>query len=662
MILPLAMIVASRRNLICLAVILVVAATVRFCGITFDSLWLDESYQSMVGACGRGAPNLLSPSQQPFIFRFEKPASLAEVTANFRKVDPLCPPLYAVALNRWMTLFGDCDAAIRSLSVFFSLLSLLLVFAIGTMLFGVEAGLAAAFVQAVSPFDVHYAQEARMYSLVACMSALSTGSLFCLLFGNRLGHRVQGNAVAQSPAPPLTMSAAEQPRGLVTAIKAMVLPAALTLCYAASTSALINSHYTGLFIVFFQMVLAGSTVLSTRNWKTGAQVAVSYLLVLVLWLPWLPMFLESASSRKESFYVVREASLTWPLYALLFKIPVNWNIFLSGPRVGGYALAIYVTSALALVSSAVAGLSALVSLAVTDYGAAAKVLRGRRSSPPCTKVGDRSRREAFSGGSFQVRGPTGKRAANLSGREGAIALRAEDAQSAGTRSATLSTLDFDDFTAGADTAQGGGKPNRIAEAAGPLAGDEQMQRGRALLLVWLWACIPALVLWFLDVMEGRKVIEIARYTMGTAPAIYLLAGAGFQYFKKQYRKGWALLALHALFAFANLYYLHTVHQREPWKEMARTVESVCRPDDLLVVSEYYDIACLDRYLSRPFLQIGASPAMGRSAVEKLLQGRSRFILITAQEGEFIKDILPCRFTVRRHIDLRHGLHLRIYQR
>lgn len=547
------------------ALILVLAAGVRFAGISFDSLWLDESYQTLVGAYGHGAPDFLNPASQPYRFTFSNPAPVSDMLRRFRQVDPLCPPLHAVLLNRWLAFFGDSDFAIRSLSVVVSLLSIVVVFGIGAYLFGFEAGLLAMLVQAFSPFDVHYAQEARMYSLVVLTSAISTGSLLLLL--NRSGGVARD--AAHGAASPVQADGGVSPRAAHPHGRSSSLVLVLSAtAYAISAWAMINSHYTGLFVGCFQALLAGGWLVVTRRWALALYLGAAACAVVVLWLPWMPMFLQSAGARKESFYVTRQASLWWPFYALLVRVPVNWEVFLSGPRVGGYAIPVYVTSALSLISAAVA-----------SFFAARK--RWRRDGGVKSGAAEQSRN------GFPV---------------------------------------------------------------------------PALLAVWLWAVLPAGILWFLDVLEGRKVVEIARYTIGSAPAVYILSGLGMLALARKWRKGWLLVLLHCMFCCANLYYLHTVHQREPWRDMAVEVERICKPDDLLVVSEFYNIACLDRYLTRPLRQIGASPAMGKDRVSKLLAGHSRFVLLTAQQGEFIKDLIPPEFSITERVDLRHGLHLRVYRK
>jgi mannosyltransferase len=83
------------------------------------------------------------------------------------------PPLYYWLLAGWVEVAGTSEAAVRSLSAALGLLLVVLVYALGRLLAGRWPGLAAAFLAAINPFQVYYAQEARMYMLLAVWAALA---------------------------------------------------------------------------------------------------------------------------------------------------------------------------------------------------------------------------------------------------------------------------------------------------------------------------------------------------------------------------------------------------------------------------------------------------------------------------------------------------------
>jgi uncharacterized membrane protein len=499
----------NLRELAPFLLILLLAGLLRLAGITSDSLWLDEGYQTMTEATGQPLPDFFNAERKAFLFRYERAESLPVVLANFKNVDPLCPPLYAVLLNRWMHVFGTQDFAVRAMSALLSTISVAGTFLIARGLFGLPAAICAASLHAISPFDIYYAQEARMYSLAVLSAIISGGTLSWLLF-------------AQGRLRPV-----------------------IAVAYSAATCALINSHYTGLFTVAFEGLFSLWYCIRYRFWNRLAWLTGCWLGVLLLWLPWFDIFRHAAGNRTASFYVSRPGSLWWPFYALFIRMPVNWLTYLSGKQVIAYAIPIYVTAA-ALVANAVA------------------------------------------------------------------------------------------FT--------------------------RRQMNVRIAFLWAWAILPAMLLWIIDVVESRKVIEISRYTITTAPAIYLLCGiaAAVMLRTRKWFK-WILIA-HAVFALVNIIGTHVVEQREPWKQLAQTVENKVGTDDLVLVSQYYNIACLDRYLTKPYVQVGISPALGAKYFADAISGRDRFWLITAQEGEAITSYVPRNYKLDSRFDFRHGLHLRYYER
>jgi mannosyltransferase len=94
------------------------------------------------------------------------------------------PPLYYMLLSVWIDLFGVGEAHTHVLSVAFAVLTVPVAFLAGRALFGPRAGWVAALLFALSPFLTYYAQESRMYALVALLS-LSATSTFALVFVQR---------------------------------------------------------------------------------------------------------------------------------------------------------------------------------------------------------------------------------------------------------------------------------------------------------------------------------------------------------------------------------------------------------------------------------------------------------------------------------------------
>ena len=168
------------------------------------------------------------------------------------------PPLYYLLLHVWMQLFGDGEAATHGLSVVFSVLSVPAAFWAARTLFGARAGWLAAALAAINPFLTFYAQETRMYSLLALLGLLVSAT-FLRVFADR---------------------------------DRRLLPV-----FALVLALLIYTHNWGLF-------LAGGTVVALAwLWRTeeaGERRAllrdalIGYGLAAVAYLPWLPTLLFQA--------------------------------------------------------------------------------------------------------------------------------------------------------------------------------------------------------------------------------------------------------------------------------------------------------------------------------------------------------------------------------
>ena len=165
------------------------------------------------------------------------------------------PPLYYLLLHGWMELFGEGDVAVRALSGVFGLATLPLIWVAGRRYGGPSTGIAALTLLASSPFAVRYATETRMYSL----------AMFLVLAGWLL-----------------VRSALERPT--ITRLTGIALVSGL----------LALTHYWSFYL------LAATGLLLLWRWRRGSAPALRAVVALVagalVFLPWLPSFLEQAGS------------------------------------------------------------------------------------------------------------------------------------------------------------------------------------------------------------------------------------------------------------------------------------------------------------------------------------------------------------------------------
>lgn len=127
--------------------ILGLATTLRLFNLGFRSVWYDESFSLILA--GRD------------------PATILDGTAH-----DYHPPLWYFILSGWEKLFGTDLVAARFLSAFFGVLAIWLIFITAKKMFGSRTALLAALIMALSPFEIAYSQEVRMYSFEACLGVL----------------------------------------------------------------------------------------------------------------------------------------------------------------------------------------------------------------------------------------------------------------------------------------------------------------------------------------------------------------------------------------------------------------------------------------------------------------------------------------------------------
>jgi len=82
-------------------------------------------------------------------------------------------PAYFGSLAYWEDLVGSTEFGLRSWSALLSVLSVAFAYAVGKRAFGVSAGLASALFVALNTFSIYYAQETRMYAMLAMVASAS---------------------------------------------------------------------------------------------------------------------------------------------------------------------------------------------------------------------------------------------------------------------------------------------------------------------------------------------------------------------------------------------------------------------------------------------------------------------------------------------------------
>ena len=184
-------------------------------------------------------------------------------------------PAYFTLLGWWQDLTGSSEFALRALSALFSVASIAWTYALGRRLFHPLAGVVAAALTALNSFSIYYAQEARMYAMLAAVAGASMW-----LFAGWLRGR-----------PPL--------RGRWLSVVALGFANALGL-YTHVAYALVIAAQGALTAFWFGGQLLHASLgerAAHRSLPFVTDVVRALLLAALLFLPWLPTALPQLSAQ-----------------------------------------------------------------------------------------------------------------------------------------------------------------------------------------------------------------------------------------------------------------------------------------------------------------------------------------------------------------------------
>lgn len=106
------------------------------------------------------------------------------------------PPMYALILQGWLHFAGDTEVALRSLSVAFGLVMVLVGWRWASESLGRRAGLIALALLAISPLAIANARDARMYAMDSAWTTLGWWLTWRLASGRSNGRRRRIDAAA----------------------------------------------------------------------------------------------------------------------------------------------------------------------------------------------------------------------------------------------------------------------------------------------------------------------------------------------------------------------------------------------------------------------------------------------------------------------------------
>lgn len=249
-----------------LTLTLLVALAVRLLGIATRPIWYDEAFS--VFFAEKGPVAML----QGTLARNLNGAAAEEH-----------PLAYYIALWGWMKVFGESLISVRMLSIVFGLACVLLAYFLLRSMFGKShLALLGALGVALSPFQVHYGQEVRMYILLALALLGATWAFW------------QGLSTAQR-------------RWWVI----------FALCAALA-------QYTQVLAAFYLIPLALTPVLM-RRWDKVKLTALAGAGALLLYLPWLLQLPAQFAKIQNAFWVERPTirNVFTTLLSYVTNLPVD---------------------------------------------------------------------------------------------------------------------------------------------------------------------------------------------------------------------------------------------------------------------------------------------------------------------------------------------------
>ena len=227
------------------AAILILAFCVRLLGIGSRPIWYDEAFAILFSEKGPGA----------MLY-----GTLAPTGAGSADIHPLG---YYLLLWLWMKVFGQSLVATRLLSISAGLISVYLIYLIASESLSDEAvARLSALFAAFAPFQVHYAQEIRMYSFLTMWLLLAT-------YAYQRGSRTEN-------------------------WRWWVL-------FSISTAI---AQYTHNLAAFYLVALALLPILQ-RDWKTLRAVALAGIGALILYSPWALQLPAQFSKIQSAYWIER---------------------------------------------------------------------------------------------------------------------------------------------------------------------------------------------------------------------------------------------------------------------------------------------------------------------------------------------------------------------
>jgi len=259
------------------------------------------------------------------------------------------PPLYYLLLHSWIAHYGDTPYYARLLSALFGTVTIPVIYLIGKRISGVIVGLMAAVFMCFSTFNIYYAQETRMYTLLVFNASVAIYALVRLLtdsrsiqpIGNQFREYVHDwiTLVPVEPNPKRDFSYKDEFHNLSgwrawayrhrwNPIHAIETDLAWVVFILFSATTLLTHNTAVFFSLAINIFVLGLMFFQKLN-KSGIQPAFtppsfknwikSQIGIILLWSPWIFAFIQQARRVDQEFWLPKPdwETVTQTLGALL---------------------------------------------------------------------------------------------------------------------------------------------------------------------------------------------------------------------------------------------------------------------------------------------------------------------------------------------------------
>ncbi len=258
---------AQRRVLVLMGV----AGLARLPGLASKPLWYDEAFAVLFSAAG------------------PKAMAYGTLTAQAGVAADVHPLGYYSLLWLWTGVFGEAVWTVRLLSALMGLATVYVGMRFAGALFGNRAATVAGILLAIGPFPVHYAQEVRMYALMALLLISASWAYFRAIRSGRLA------------------------------------------AWAAFALLSVLAQYTHTLSAFFLVALAATAIWQRANHGLRNTI-IAGLAAMLLYAPWLVYVPSQLSRVRWAYWVTRpgaaELLRTWLVFVA--GLPVSQGVLVAG--------------------------------------------------------------------------------------------------------------------------------------------------------------------------------------------------------------------------------------------------------------------------------------------------------------------------------------------